>query len=228
MSTFQFNIATTELILRGLRKDSPGTRFYFAASSEMFGPTSGRPQNETSPLNPVSPYAVSKVAGFYLTRMYREAYGLHASSGIAFNHESPRRGASFVTRKIAHAAAAISLGRAKELRLGNLEVRRDWGFAGDYVDAMWRMLQKEQAADYVIGTGRNHALTEFLDLAFGHVGLDWHEHVVSDPELLRPLDIPVTLADPAKAGRELGWEPRASFEELIAMMVDAELERLSS
>ncbi|MFN3484810.1 MAG: GDP-mannose 4,6-dehydratase, partial [Planctomycetota bacterium] len=172
------------------------------------------------------PYAAAKVYAYWMVRIHRDGYGLFACNGILFNHESPRRGKEFVTRKISHAAAAIKLGLEKELRLGNLDARRDWGFAGDYVRAMWLMLQQDEPEDFVVGTGENHTVREFCELAFAHVGLDWKKHVVVDKELLRPADVHTLLANPAKARRKLGWKPEVSFPELVRMMVDADLERL--
>ncbi len=193
----------------------------------MYGRTAAAPQNETTPFNPISPYAISKLAGFHLAKMYREAYGLHASSGILFNHESPRRSEEFVVRKITKAAALIKLGRAKELRLGSLDARRDWGFAKDYVDAMWRMLQQAEPGDYAIGTGESHSVQEVAALAFGELGLEWQDYIVTDPAYARPIEIAEVRADYSKAQQELGWEPRTRFKELIVMMVNADLAALS-
>jgi GDPmannose 4,6-dehydratase len=184
------------------------------------------PQNEKTPFYPRSPYGVAKVYGHFITVNYRESYNLFACSGILFNHESPRRGLEFVTRKITHAVARIKLGLATELRLGNLQAKRDWGFAGDYVRAMWLMLQQEQAEDYVIGTGETHSVEEFVSIAFDHVKLDWRRHVVVDPQFYRPAEVDLLLADPAKAQRRLGWKPEVSFERLVKMMVDADLAAL--
>jgi GDPmannose 4,6-dehydratase len=194
----------------------------------MFGKVQESPQRETTPFYPRSPYGVAKVYGHWITVNYRESYGLYAVSGILFNHESPRRGIEFVTRKVTDGVARIKLGLAREIRLGNLDARRDWGFAGDYVEAMWRMLQQDAPRDYVIGSGETHSVRELLELAFAHVGLDYRQHVVSDPKFFRPAEVDLLLADPAKARRELGWAPRVSFAELVAMMVDADLERLST
>jgi GDPmannose 4,6-dehydratase len=185
------------------------------------------PQRETTSFYPRSPYGVAKVYGHWITVNYRESYNLYAVSGILFNHESPRRGIEFVTRKVTDAVARIKLGRARELRLGNLDARRDWGFAGDYVDAMWRMLQQPTPRDYVIGTGQAHSVRELVEAAFGHVGLTWQDYVVTDPKFMRPAEVDVLLADPSKARKELGWGPKVGFRELVAMMVDADLERLS-
>jgi GDPmannose 4,6-dehydratase len=185
------------------------------------------PQKETTPFYPRSPYGVAKVYGHFITVNYRESYDLFAVSGILFNHESPRRGMEFVTRKISHSVAAIRLGLQKELRLGNLEALRDWGFAGDYVRAMWLMLQEPRPDDYVVGTGRNHTVREFCELAFGHVGLDWKKHVKVDREFFRPADVHTLLSNPSKARRRLGWKPAVSFPSLVRMMVDADLKRLS-
>jgi GDPmannose 4,6-dehydratase len=192
----------------------------------MFGKVHETPQRETTPFHPRSPYGVAKVYGHYITMNYRESYGLFACSGILFNHESPRRGLEFVTRKITHAAARIKLRLAHELRLGNLQARRDWGFAGDYVRAMWLMMQQAEADDYVIGTGETHSVEEFVAVAFGHVGLNWRDHVVIDPKFHRPAEVDLLLADPAKARSALGWKPRVGFVQLVKMMVDADLAAL--
>jgi GDPmannose 4,6-dehydratase len=192
----------------------------------MFGRVTETPQRETTSFYPRSPYGVAKVYGHWITVNYRESYNLYAVSGILFNHESPRRGIEFVTRKVTDAVARIKLGRSRELRLGNLDARRDWGFAGDYVDAMWRMLQQPTPQDYVIGTGRAHSVRELVDAAFGHVGLNWQDYVVTDPKFMRPAEVDVLLADPSKARKDLGWTPKVGFRELVAMMVDADLERL--
>jgi len=194
----------------------------------MFGRVTETPQRETTSFYPRSPYGVAKVYGHWITVNYRESYGLYAVSGILFNHESPRRGIEFVTRKVTDGVARIKLGLARQIKLGNLEARRDWGFAGDYVDAMWRMLQQPTPQDYVIGTGRAHSVRELVEAAFGHVGLDWREHVVTDPKFMRPAEVDLLMADASKARRELGWSPQVAFRELIAMMVDADLERLTS
>lgn len=225
-STISTNINGTHFVLSALKDKAPECRFYFAASSEMFGLAKESPQNEGTPFHPRSPYGISKVAGFDLTRNYREAYGLFACNGILFNHESPRRGFEFVTRKITTAAAKIKLGLDKDFRLGNLEARRDWGFAGDYVRAMWLMLQQEIPDDYVISTGETHTVSEFAELAFRHLGLDWRKHVITDEKLFRPAEVNELKGDSSKAKSVLGWEPSVRFEELIVMMVDADLARL--
>ena len=214
-------------VLDAIRLIDPSIRFYQASSSEMFGRVQAVPQDETTSFWPRSPYGVAKVYGHWITVNYRESYDMFACSGILFNHESPRRGKEFVTRKITHTVARIKLGLAEELRLGNLQAKRDWGFAGDYVRAMWLMLQQEQPADYVIGTGRTHSVEEFVDAAFRRAGLDWHDWVVIDPKFYRPAEVDLLVSDPAKARRELGWEPRVGFEQLVAMMVDADLAALS-
>ena len=205
--------------------DEPGrVRFYQASSSEMFGKVQETPQRESTLLWPRSPYGVAKVFGHYMTINYRESYGMHASSGILFNHESPRRGPEFVTRKISQAVARIKLGLQDELTLGNLDSRRDWGFAGDYVDAMWRMLQQDEADDYVIATGETHSIRDFLDIAFAHVGIDdWESHVKQDPRFMRPAEVDVLIGDASKAREQLGWKPTVSFAELVTMMVDADI-----
>ena len=212
-------------MLEAMRRTVPEARFYQASSSEQFGMVQETPQRETTPFYPRSPYGVAKVYGHWITVNYRESFGLYAVSGILFNHESPRRGLEFVTRKVTDAVARIALGMATEVRLGNLEARRDWGFAGDYVDAMWRMLQAEQPADYVIGTGETWTVRQLCEVAFGHVGLDWQAHVVTDKRFERPAEVELLVADPAKAKRELGWEPTVRFQALVRMMVDADLAR---
>jgi GDPmannose 4,6-dehydratase len=204
--------------------DPASIRFYQASSSEMFGKAQEVPQTERTLLWPRSPYGVSKVYGHYMTINYRESYGMHASSGILFNHESPRRGPEFVTRKISQAVARIHLGRQDSLALGNLDAQRDWGYAGDYVEAMWRMLQQDEADDYVIATGETHSIREFLDIAFAHVGIDdWTPHVTQDPRLVRPAEVDQLLGDASKARERLGWKPTVSFPELVTMMVDADI-----
>jgi len=205
--------------------DLSRVRFYQASSSEMFGATPP-PQGEDTPFHPRSPYAVAKVAAYWITVNYRESYDLFACSGILFNHESPRRGLEFVTRKITDGVARIKLGLTDELRLGNMDAERDWGFAGDYVDAMWRMLQQDEPDDYVIGTGHTCSVRDLCQAAFACVGLDYREHVVQDPRFFRPAEVDLLVADPSKAARKLGWTPTVSFEELVRMMVDADLERL--
>jgi len=211
-------------LLDAIRIVDPGIRFYQASSSEMFGKVVEVPQRETTPFYPRSPYGVAKVYGHWITVNYRESYGLHAVSGILFNHESPRRGIEFVTRKISHEVARIKHGLSNELRLGNLDARRDWGYAGDYVKAMWQMVQNDQPADYVIATGETRSVEEFLNLAFGHVDLDWRDYVVQDPRFMRPAEVELLVGDAGKAGRELGWEPIVAFPELVRMMVDADLD----
>jgi GDPmannose 4,6-dehydratase len=224
--TAEFTAVGVTRVLDALRQTCPRARFYQASSSEMFGKVQETPQNEKTPFYPRSPYGVAKVYGHFITVNYRESYNLFACSGILFNHESPRRGLEFVTRKITHAVARIKLGLATELRLGNLQAKRDWGFAGDYVRAMWLMLQQEEAEDYVIGTGETHSVEEFVAIAFDHVNLDWRRHVVVDPQFYRPAEVDLLLADPAKAQRRLGWKPEVSFERLVKMMVDADLAAL--
>jgi GDPmannose 4,6-dehydratase len=213
-------------LLDAIRIVDPTIRFYQASSSEMFGKVVEVPQSENTPFYPRSPYGVAKVYGHWITVNYRESYGLHAVSGILFNHESPRRGIEFVTRKISHGVARIKLGLSDEIRLGNLDSRRDWGFAGDYVRAMWRMVQNDEPIDFVVATGETHSVEEFLDVAFGHVDLDWHEYVVQDPRFMRPAEVDLLVGDASKAGRDLGWEPEVSFRELVYMMLDADLKLL--
>jgi GDPmannose 4,6-dehydratase len=225
--TGEFTALGVTRILEAIRLVHPTAKFYQASSSEMFGRVSETPQRETTSFYPRSPYGVAKVYGHWITVNYRESYKLFAVSGILFNHESPRRGIEFVTRKVTDGVARIKLGMAREIRLGNLDARRDWGFAGDYVEAMWRMLQQPQPQDYVIGTGVTHSVRELVEAAFGHVGLDWQKHVKTDPKYVRPAEVDLLQADPSKARRELGWSPPVSFPELVAMMVDADLERLS-
>lgn len=199
-------------------------RFYQASSSEMFGKVQEVPQRESTLLWPRSPYGVAKVFGHYMTINYRESYGMHASSGILFNHESPRRGTEFVTRKVSQAVARIKLGLQDDIVMGNLDARRDWGFAGDYVDAMWRMLQQDEADDYVVATGETHSIRELLDAAFSHIGIDdWSGYVKQDPRFMRPAEVDLLIGDPSKAKEKLGWEPKVSFQELIAMMVEHDL-----
>ncbi len=214
-------------VLEAMRLTCPKARFYQASSSEMYGKVVETPQRETTRFHPRSPYAVAKAYGHYITLNYRESYDMYACSGILFNHESPRRGIEFVTRKITDAVAKIKLGLAKELRLGNLEARRDWGFAGDYVRAMWLMLQQDEAEDFVVGTGETHSVREFVELAFGHVGLDWKRHVIVDPAFYRPAEVDLLLSDPSHAKNKLGWVPEVGFENLVKMMVDADVERLT-
>ena len=224
--TGEFTALGVTRILEAIRLAHPTARFYQASSSEMFGKVTETPQHEGTTFHPRSPYGVAKVYGHWITVNYRESYGLYAVSGILFNHESPRRGIEFVTRKVTDGAARIKLGLATKLRLGNLDARRDWGYAGDYVDAMWRMLQQPEPRDYVIGTGETHSVQELVDVAFRHVGLDWHDHVVTDPAFMRPAEVDLLQADASRARTELGWTPTVGFRELVAMMVDADLERL--
>lgn len=214
-------------MLEAIRLVSPKTRFYQASSSEMFGKVREVPQRESTPFHPRSPYGVAKVYGHWITVNYRESYGMYAVSGILFNHESPRRGLEFVTRKITYGAARIKLGLAKELRLGNLESRRDWGYAGDYVEAMWCMLQNGEPEDFVIGTGKTHSVREFCDQAFSYLGLDYRDYVVQDPRFYRPAEVDLLVADPSKAVEKISWNPHVSFEGLVQMMVDADLKLLS-
>lgn len=223
-STMNININGTHFILSAIRDTAPKCRFYFAASSEMFGLTKETPQNENTPFYPRSPYGISKVAGFDLTRNYREAYGLYALSGILFNHESPRRGFEFVTKKITHTVAKIKRGYAKELKLGNLEAKRDWGYAKDYVKAMWLMLQQDDPDDFVISTGETHSVGEFVKVAFDHVGLDWRQYVTEDKKLYRPAEVNELKGDFGKAKKKLGWEATVFFDELVRIMVDADME----
>lgn len=213
-------------MLEAIRFVNPKIKFYQASSSEMFGKVVEVPQKESTPFYPRSPYGVAKVYGHWITINYRESFGLFSVSGILFNHESPRRGLEFVTRKISNAVARIKHGVAKELRLGNLESRRDWGFAGDYVKAMWSMLQQEEADNFVIGTGETHSVQEFCDVAFSHVGLDFKDFVVQDERYYRPAEVDLLVSDPSKAGRVLGWEPTVGFKQLVTMMVDADMERV--
>ncbi len=223
--TGEFTALGVTRMLEAIRLVHPAARFYQASSSEMFGKVRETPQNENTSFYPRSPYGVAKVYGHWITVNYRESYNMYAVSGILFNHESPRRGMEFVTRKVSDAVARIKLGLASELRLGNMDARRDWGYAGDYVDAMWRMLQSPEPADYVIGTGVAHSVRELVETAFGHAGLDWNQYVKTDPAFMRPAEVDVLLADPTRAREELEWEPRVKFKELIGMMVDADLAR---
>jgi GDPmannose 4,6-dehydratase len=213
-------------LLEAVRRTDPSIRFYQASSSELFGKVQETPQRETTSFHPRSPYGVAKAYGHYLTVNYRESYGLFAVAGILFNHESPRRSVEFVTRKITDGAARIKLGLARELRLGNLDAKRDWGFAGDYVQAMWLMLQQEEPEDFVIATGETHTVREFCELAFGALDLDWQQFVVTDPAFTRPAEVDLLLGDASRAREKLGWSPRVAFPELVRMMVDADLERL--
>jgi GDPmannose 4,6-dehydratase len=225
--TGEFTALGVTRLLDAVRLEKPDARFYQASSSEMFGKVRETPQRETTPFHPRSPYGVAKVYGHYITVNYRESYGLYATSGILFNHESPRRGLEFVTRKISDGAARIKLGLATELRLGNLDAKRDWGYAGDYVDAMWRILQQPSPEDFVIGTGRQHSVRDCCEVAFARAGLDWRRHVRHDERFDRPAEVDTLLADPAKARERLGWVPEVSFERLMEMMVDADLRRLT-
>ncbi len=224
--TGEFTGLGTTRVLEAIRRIKPDVRFYQASSSEMFGKVREVPQNELTPFHPRSPYGVAKVYGHYITVNYRESYDIFACSGILFNHESPRRGLEFVTRKITNGVAGIKLGLATELRLGNLDAKRDWGFAGDYVESMWMMLQQDAPDDYVVATGETHTVREFVELAFDRAGLDWKKHVVIDPAFFRPAEVELLVGDPSKARKVLGWNPGVSFEELVRMMVDADIERL--
>jgi|SRR6185437_3299033 len=227
-STLNTNINGTHYLLSAVKSAAPRCRFYFAGSSEMFGKVRQVPQNEQTPFHPRSAYGISKVAGYELTRNYREAYGLFAAAGILFNHESPRRGFEFVTRKITAGAARIKLGRATSLALGNLDARRDWGHARDYVRAMWLMLQQKEPDDYVIATGATFSVREFVELAFGHLGLDYREFVVTDPRFFRPAEVDLLLGDCRKAQDALGWKPTYSFQDLVREMVENDLRQLSA
>jgi GDPmannose 4,6-dehydratase len=226
--TGEFTALGVTRILEAIRLAHPTARFYQASSSEMYGRVTETPQRESTSFYPRSPYGVAKAYGHWITVNYRESYGLYAVSGILFNHESPRRGIEFVTRKVTDGVARIRLGLARELRLGNLDARRDWGYAADYVDAMWRMLQQPTAQDYVIGTGVCHTVRELVEAAFGHVGLDWQEYVTADPRFIRPAEVDLLVADASKARAELGWTPTVDFAGLVGMMVDADLERLGA
>jgi GDPmannose 4,6-dehydratase len=215
-------------LLEAIRQVDPEIRFYQASSSEMFGKVREVPQNETTPFHPRSPYGVAKVYGHWATVNYRESYNLFACSGILFNHESPRRGVEFVPRKVSYGAALVKLGMARDLRLGNLDAKRDWGYAGDYVRAMWLMLQQEQPDDYVVGTGQTHSVRELCQVAFGHLGLNYKDYVKIDPRFVRPAEVDLLISDPTKARTTLDWEPEISFEDLIVMMVESDLTRLQS
>ncbi len=228
MLTGEFNAQGVTRALEAVRSVNPKIRFYQASSSEMYGRVREVPQTEMTPFYPRSPYGVTKVFGHYITVNYRESYDLFACSGILFNHESPRRGIEFVTRKITDGVARIKLGHADKLMLGNRDACRDWGFAGDYVRAMWLMLQQDQPDDYVIATGEAHSVQEFVEVAFAHAGLDWQKHVGVDPRYLRPAEVDHLIGDPAKAKRQLGWEPSVHFKQLVTMMVDADLARIES
>jgi GDPmannose 4,6-dehydratase len=224
--TGEFTALGVTRLLEAVRLAHPGARFYQASSSEMFGRVRETPQDESTPFYPRSPYGVAKVYAHLITVNYRESYDLYAVSGILFNHESPRRGLEFVTRKVSDGVARIKLGLSDGLRLGNLDAKRDWGFAGDYVDVMWRMLQQPKPQDYVVGTGVAHSVRDLVKLAFAHVDLDWEEYVTVDPRFVRPAEVESLLANPAKVRRVLDWEPTVSFEQMVRMMVDADIERL--
>ncbi len=226
-STFDTNINGTLHLLSSIKDRSPGTRFYFAATSEMFGKSSETPQRESTPFHPRSPYGISKVTGFDVVRNFRESYNLFACSGILFNHESPRRGFEFVTRKITSSVARIKAGLQQTVALGNLEPRRDWGFAGDYVRAMKLMLEQQEPDDYVVATGETHSVRDFAELAFARVGLDWKDHVVIDERFYRPAEVAVLQGDSSKARKKLGWTPTVNFKQLVEMMVDADMAGLA-
>jgi GDPmannose 4,6-dehydratase len=228
MLTGEFNAQGVTRVLEAIRQVDPKIRLYQASSSEMFGKVREVPQTELTPFYPRSPYGVSKAFAHYITVNYRESYDMHAVSGILFNHESPRRGLEFVTRKVTDGVARIKLGLAETLSLGNLDAKRDWGFAGDYVKAMWMMLQQERAEDYVISTGVSHSVRDLVEVSFGHVGLDWQKHVRLDPKLIRPAEVEHLIGDSSKARAELGWKPTVDFAKLVKMMVDADLERLAT
>ena len=223
--TGEFTALGVTKVLEAMRMVCPKAHFYQASSSEMFGKVIETPQTETTPFYPRSPYGVAKAYGHFITVNYRESYNLFACSGILFNHESPRRGKEFVTRKITDAVARIKLGNQKELRMGNLDAKRDWGFAGDYVRAMWLMLQQDKADDFVVASGETHSVRKFLEIAFSHVGLNYEDYVVIDPEFIRPAEVELLLGNPAKAKQKLGWQPKVSFEQLVTMMVDADMDR---
>jgi GDPmannose 4,6-dehydratase len=225
MLTGEFTAIGVTRMLEAVKRTVPKAKFYQASSSEMFGMVQETPQRENTPLYPRSPYGVAKVYGHWITVNYRESFNMFAVSGILFNHESPRRGLEFVTRKVSDAVARIKLGQISELRLGNLDAKRDWGFAGDYVDAMWRMLQLDEPEDFVIGTGHTWTVRQLCEVAFEHVGLDWREFVKVDPKFLRPAEVDLLVADPSKAKEKLGWRPSVEFHELVRMMVDADLAR---
>jgi len=225
-STINTNINGTHYVLSAIKEKAPKCKFYFAGSSEQFGLVKESPQDENTPFHPRSPYGISKVAGFDLTRNYREAYGLFTCNGICFNHESPHRGFEFVTRKITNTVAEIKLGLAKKLWLGNLEAKRDWGFAGDYIKAMWLMLQQDKPDDYVIATGETHSVKEFARSAFGYAGLNWRDYIVIDKAFYRPAEVHLLKGNYSKAKRKLGWKPTVKFEELVKMMVEADLKRV--
>ncbi len=224
--TAEFTAVGVTRLLEAVRQVNPAVRFYQASSSEMYGKAREVPQGEDTPFHPRSPYGVAKVYGHFITVNYRESYDMHCTSGILFNHESPRRGIEFVTRKVSDGVARIKLGLQTELAMGNLEAQRDWGFAGDYVEAMWMMLQQDEPDDYVIATGETHSVERLVDVAFSHVGLDWHDHVTLDDRFVRPAEVDLLIGDRSKAETTLGWTPKVTFEELVKMMVDADLERL--
>jgi GDPmannose 4,6-dehydratase len=226
--TAEFTAVGVTRILEAIRTVDSSIRFYQASSSEMYGQVRETPQTELTPFYPRSPYGVAKAYGHYITVNYRESYDLFAVSGILFNHESPRRGLEFVTRKVTDGVARIKLGLAKDLRLGNLDARRDWGFAGDYVEAMWLMLQQTEADDYVVATGETHTVKKLVEIAFEHAGLEWEKYVTLDPAFIRPAEVDLLVGDPSKAMKKLGWKPKVSFEQMTRMMVDADIERLSS
>ena len=225
--TAEFTAVGVTRLLEAIKQVNEGIRFYQASSSEMFGKVLEVPQTEVTPFYPRSPYGVAKVYGHYITVNYRESYGMHCSSGILFNHESPRRGLEFVTRKVTDAVARIKLGLATELPMGNLDAKRDWGFAGDYVEAMWLMLQQPEGDDYVVATGETHTVERLVDIAFAHVGLDWRDYVTLDERFVRPAEVDLLIGDRSKAEKLLGWTPTVSFPDLVAMMVDADIARLS-
>jgi len=226
--TGEFTALGVTRMLEAMKKAAPQARFYQASSSEMFGKVLESPQREATPFYPRSPYGVAKVYGHWITVNYRESYGLHATSGILFNHESPRRGLEFVTRKITHGVARIKHGLDKTLPLGNLEAQRDWGYAADYVRAMWLMLQEDEASDFVVATGRTHSVREFCELAFGHAGLDYQDHVVTDERFMRPAEVDLLVGDPGRSREKLGWKPDVDFPTLVRMMVDADLNVVAS
>ena len=223
--TAEFTAVGVTRLLEAIKQVNPQIRFYQASSSEMFGKVLEVPQSEATPFYPRSPYGVAKVYGHYITVNYRESYGMHCSSGILFNHESPRRGLEFVTRKVTDGVARIKLGLASELPMGNLDAKRDWGFAGDYVEAMWLMLQQPEGDDYVVATGETHTVERLVEVAFSHVGMNWRDHVTLDERFVRPAEVDLLIGDPAKAKVDLGWEPKVGFEELVKMMVDSDVER---
>jgi len=227
-STLNININGTHYLLSAVKEFADSKiKFYFAGSSEMFGKVKSIPQNEETVFNPRSSYGISKVTGYYLTKNYREAYKLHASNGILFNHESPRRGFEFVTRKISHAVARIKNGSKEKLKLGNMKAKRDWGHAKDFVEAMWLMLQRDTPGDYVVGTGEEHSVEEFAQKAFGHVGLNYKDHIVIDQKLIRPAEVDTLLADSSKAKKILKWEPKVSFDDLVIDMVESDLKNIN-